>query len=242
MPNMVTRQMTYTDDISGTQRVITFKIKEQYADIQPAYLPPDGLPKCSTQGLFKPRAAVALFPTGERIKFPLPDSDFAANRGRLILLRDAGALCIDIVGEEWRQIAGSTVPIPSYTVPDGFSDKTGGIMTYASDVAGADQQVRVNYEIAPIQLSAVVADCVGTLIVGGVCTTQLGGFKTRRVIMTAQNAVTNGAFVRAAPVTTIEEVPNCITAAQAVTPCVGYKGESVRNAHLYLPAPAPETP
>lgn len=237
MPNMVSRQMTYTNDINGQSQVIRFKIKEQYADILPAYLPPTNTPVCSTQGLFKPRAAVALFETGERIKFPLPDSDLAANIGRLVLLRDAGAICIDLVGEEWRQIAGSTVPIPSYNVPDGFSDKTGGIMTYASDIAGVDQQVRVNYEIAPIQLSAVVADCVGTLIVGGVCTTQLGGFKTRRVIMTAANAVTNGAFVRSAPVTTIAEVPNCITAAQGVTPCVGYVGESVRNAHLYLPAP-----
>lgn len=240
MPNMVSREMEYVNDINGNIQTVRFKIKEQYADLLPDYVAPSTAPVCSTQGLFKPRALVALFPTGERIKFPLAVPGSIA--GEVTLLTAAGAICIDLEGEEWRQIAGSTVAIPSYTVPDGFSDKTGGIMEYTSDAAGGAQQVRVNYEIAPVQLSAVVADCVGTLTVAAACSTQLAGFKSRRVIMTATNAVTNGAFVRSAPVTTLAEVPNCITAAQAVTPCVGYKGETVRNAHLYVPAAAPPNP
>lgn len=241
MPNIVSRQINYQNDIGRPDTIVRFKIKEQYADILD-YVVPDNAPVCATSGLFKMRAAVALFPTGERIRFPIPDAGTAEIQSRIRQLLAAGAICVDLDGESWTQIAGSTVAIPAYTVPDGFSDKTGGIMTYTSDAAGVNQQVKVNYEIAPVQLSAVVADCVGTLVVAAACSTQLAGFKARRVIMTASNTVTNGSFVRQAPVVSLAEVPNCITAAQAVTPCVGYKGETVRNAHLYLPEEAPVVP
>jgi len=245
MPNMAVRQMSYTPDVTGTAVDITFKIREDYADALPYFTVPTNTVKCTGALGFSPRAAIVDFEDGSSIRFPiqLRSGPNGVRDTIQTLFALPGAVCIHLDGEKWTTVPTLGNPaINGYAVDPGFADKRAGVVTYESDMIGGDTKVRVAIEISPVVLSSVAIACAetrGTTIdEDGVCTNNIAGFKTRGYYMITKNLTTNGQLRRKAPVAAAGDIVQCGLNAGGVANCVGYKGETIRNAHIYLPPAA----
>lgn len=235
MPNMVTRQVQYTSEVTGASTLIKFKIREDRASPGVILYEPVSSNVCGGAAGFTPRAAIVQYSDGSTIRYPIPT--VADIPGVLQFFNtDPDVVCIHMDGEKWNVVPGVGNDV-SYTIPSGFSAKLSGVMTYLSDVTGTNLLIRAAIENNPAALAAVAVGCaegIKTIDENGICSSTLSGFKARSFIMTAKNNTTNGKFVRKAPVADPGDLASCLAATGGVAPCIGYKGETIRNAHLYL--------
>lgn len=236
MPNIVTRQLTYTSELTGAVSDIAFKIRADKAGGLPVLIydtPTANV--CGGAAAFKPRALITQYSDGSTIRYPVPTQ--ADIRGILTFLAtDPTVVCVHLDGEKWNVVPGVGSDT-SYSIPSGFGDKLSGVMTYASDVALGNINVRVAIERAPTPLAAAAIGCaeaIKAIDENGICAATLDGFKPRHFTMTAKNLTTQGKFARKAPLATPTEIIACRDAVSGVAPCISYKGESIRNAHLYV--------
>lgn len=236
MPTIATRQVQYQSEVTGTSSPITVKVRADYADLWPEYNPAPTTRQCSGGRLFKPRRLIGEFADGSSINFIVgARTDVRTLLG--VLMNDLNAICAHYIGEEWARIPGTGNPaVPAYAIPLGFADKLSGSITYESDVVGGDTTARVSIERQPAGLAAIAQSCAETrtpIDEEGICSASLQGFVTRGYVLTAQN-IEGGSIVRKAPVAAAGSIIDCRSDAGSVAVCVGYKGERVRNAHLYL--------
>ena len=236
MPNIVTRQVTYTSELTGAVSDIAFKIRADKADGFPVLLydtPTANV--CGGSSAFSPRALVVQFNDGSTIRYPIPTQGDI--RGILTYLKtDPTVVCVHLDGEKWNIVPGVGSD-SSYSIPSGFGDKLSGVMTYNSDVATGNINVRVAIERTPTPLAAAAIGCaeaIKAIDENGICSATLAGFKPRHFTMTAKNLTTQGKFARKAPLATPTEIIACRDAVSGVAPCISYKGETIRNAHLYV--------
>lgn len=234
MPNMVSRQMDYTDDF-GNEFTVRFRIKEEFADQFNEYEEPEER-ACGGggSGNFDHRYLLATKDDGQKIRFPVPQREQIRTFADDLLGDDF--VCIDLVGESYNVFPGIGNRGASYTIPDGFSNKKNGVIEYTSDVLQVIS-AKVAFEEAPTAISGVVEQCIGGLQIDTddvrvACATTLRGFRTRRIIGKAANS-NGGTIVRAAPVSDLDPT-SCRTAMGGVAVCVGYEGEAIKNLQLYL--------
>lgn len=227
----------YSDDLGRAVPNYRFKIRGDK-------LPVTGFPVATVAscgaggGLFTSRGAIAEYPDGSTIKYPIDNPN---NSITVIQAAVAdGAVCVHLEGERWSFIppsfagaaGGNQAP---QVVNVGFADKETGLFTYNSNVAGAGLNTRYAIEISPDAISNAVRSCL-TAPVPGTFPCSLNGLVKPRHLTVLVNKLGGGQIARQAKVSDWGiPVRTCAAALYAVGFCVKYQGESIRNAHLILP-------
>ncbi len=235
----------YTDDFGRVYQNQTFKIQGE-APLLDQFYQDRVVAVCSGSRFFKFRHLLATFANGRKLMYPVnTPANVIDWAGQLL---QAGALCIDYVGERWgfipkTQIQGTYRSEPYTGIPPRKTYQSLSF-DYASDVPEIDA-VRLSTRI-PIDnqdLYACQREGLENVQEGaGICNAA-GVIEPRRFIIQARatdsfNAeeYRNGTIRRNAIVSasinlqTVGE--NIVTCAE----CLGYQGEDIPNIHLFVPA------
>lgn len=244
MPRMMPYQLAeYHSDLGIKYEELRFKISEYYGKDLAGKLgykaPIGGL--CSPTFLFKPRAVIATYKDGAKIRFPVPSPQKIKDAVEE-LLKLTDVVCIDLDGEEWRVIPPSvgdyTPKFQNFQLPDGKAKKITGVMLYSSDIAGKNTPVRFAVEAEPNQVITLAKGCWNDR--GPKSCASPIPIRARHVIFYGTGKTLKSAtgfehtqkIVRKFPVEDLVKLCNCIKRVGREAECLGYKGESVRNVHL----------
>lgn len=104
--NLTLQMDTYTDDFGNSYDNVPVQIQKSRP--VPGLYGTRATSICgNSKRLFTPRAIVATFPDGGRIRYPIPDETQVAAAGAEI--KGLGAVCLDYYGEKWNILVGATV-------------------------------------------------------------------------------------------------------------------------------------
>lgn len=190
-----------------------------------------------TGGLFRPRALVATFEDGKRVRYPIGDRTNLTTRIQTLKAEDA--ICIDYEGEYWTYVPNSLFGNISYrTTPLGGVTNDGtkktGTFTYTSDILGAISQP-FNFESTPAELTTLAEACVSNLVEFGFCTgAQSTGVRARRF---RGKGLVDGVGKRtyARDIKVSDAAPNNCAGTNAPGYfCFSYIGEVIKNVHLLV--------
>lgn len=241
MANITTREMAvYATDLGTTIDNFGFKIRTDKADGPLTYQPRAAV--CSGGGgLVKPRALVAEYTDGSKIRYPIPQPNSTLIFAATAVLIGDGAVCVHLEGEEWTQIPPNIVGVTSvtrtaYDVPTGFTEIETGSYDYLSDGLGSVNP-RYKMESNPPAIFQAAKACLSTPIVGTFPCAINTVIKPRELSVVA-NKTGGGLIVRKThPASVGNDVFACAASLFTVGFCVKYKGESIRNIQAIAVAP-----
>lgn len=247
----------YHSDIGGkTYKNVPFKIRE---GLDACYPYPTAAKNCTCNIPFKMRALIATFggadvPGGSTakecltVRFPI----FGASALNVLELasdlKQCGAICIDLDGEEWGVVPPSIIPYtPTFSLitlqTGSFTDKRNGrAQEYVSNGVGGKKPVKVAYDSDPSAFAALIDSCIGVLDNQAIC--EISDIMPRHLI--ARGNSTSGVeapenkgrsiFSRKVPVKDVGDIVDCgtIIGNFAGIQCIGYKGESIKRVDLLL--------
>lgn len=235
---------TYVDDLGKEHKNQSFKIQGN-APLISAFYQARTKALCSGGKFFKFRHLLATFEDGRKLQYPVPDPANALDwAGQLV---GAGALCIDLVGEEWGFIPKNLIPgdyrSGAYTGLPPRKTYNSVTFDYTPSTSGVDA-VRLSTRI-PTD-NAELKECQEKGLEGmeegaGICNAA-GIIDPRRLIIQARSVdafnsadfregkVVRNAIVSSplAVVATGSEIVGCAE-------CLGYRGESIPNIHVLIP-------
>jgi hypothetical protein len=241
---------SYTDDFGNTYENIPFKIGNG-ANVEGfGYTNRPNTIICSPAQLFTPRRLRATFNTGSSHTYPVPTQDDI--KTYINLLTEKGALCIDLIGEEWNLITEKAIGAATYkTTPYTDIAKSGvkevGTYTYTSDVLASAITLGYRFESTPTSLLDAQKGCLENISKSkGICSGSGIGIKPRRftIMALSQNDGDDDAtakVMRQVPVSAkaAAQVKACGVKAAPASYCLAYDGETIRNVHnLVEAAPA----
>lgn len=239
MPNIAVRGVSYLDDFGETHQ-FNVKIRDDMAAKVPWYLPAVDV-DCGVTKIFTPRHFKATYRDGSTIQIVVPN--VAGMDARIKEIWDPTdpdkAVCVDLVGEKWTLRPGKGTAGITYSPPSARSPKITGTIQYTADVINGVMSAKVAIEQEPAALVGGVTGCYEPVTPNTPCTAATAGFRTRHFVAMAPNGTTGGMIVRKVPAKNPADLISCENGVAAVALCVGYKGESVRNAHLYTDPSVP---
>jgi hypothetical protein len=241
MPLMDATKMIeeYTTDFGTKVKNLGIKILEGYADKVSEYTERTEENLCPSGNLFQPRALIATFEDGTKVKYPIGDRSNLVARARELLSN--GAVCIDYEGEYWPYVPSTLILGISYrsTPLGGFTNdgsKTTGTFNYQSDILGTVVQPFA-IESEPAGLVTTAIACLSGIVYGsGFCTsTRSLNIKARRFRGKGLVAGTNRKTYSRDIKMSSPNPTNCGAANAPNYYCLSYIGESIKNLHLLLP-------
>lgn len=234
MPNIAVRGISYVDDF-GEAHQFNVKIRADKAAEASWYLPATNV-DCGVTRIFTPRHLKATYRDGSVIQYVVPTVANMDDKIKEVWdpTDPDKAVCVDLVGEKWSLRVGKGTAGTAYAVPAGRIAKNTGTIQYTSDVTGTTISAKIAIEQEPATLVAGVVSCWQPRTPNTPCSATVAGFRTRHFISMSPNTTTGGMIVRKFPAKIATTLKDCEAKVAAVSLCVGYKGESVRNAHLYL--------
>lgn len=248
MPRMVPFEMpVYKSDLGISYDNVRFKIRDPLAGLLQScagYKSPKTSVNCGFTRLLKPRALIATFDDGARVRYPIPEISILSKCAK-DLLNGGKVVCLDLDGEEWYtvppQTGDYTPKFQNFNLAAGKAKKITGIMEYKSDVLGG-VNLRWQMEEDPTKITKIAQDCVNDKGFNA-CAVRIP-IRARHVIFKSTGrklqSQSNPDFVhlqkivRKYPVDGIGGVCECIKKLGNESECVGYKGESIKNLHLLL--------
>lgn len=236
---------TYIDDLGTEHKNQAFKIQGN-APLISTFYQARAKAVCSGGKFFKFRNLVATFEDGRKLQYPLPDPGNAISWTEQLI--GAGAVCVDLEGEEWGFIPKTLIPgsyrsspysgLPPRKVYESIS------FEYTPSTTGIDAlrlSTRIPTDSGELN-TCQKAGLAGIEEGAGICNAA-GIVEPRRLIIQArsidsfnsaefqQGAIRRNAIVSSplAVVATGGSIVNCAE-------CLGYKGESITAIHALVPA------
>lgn len=239
MPNIATRSIEYTSEVTGNTGPINFRISRDFIDSSLAQnlgFNPKQDAVCAFPIKVEPRYLSVLFRNKRRIKFPV-GSRVQVARQVAAAAQLEGAVCVDYYGERWVNIPGIGDPSKSYSIEDSV-DSLNGAIIYSSDALGGNIAVNYSLEQDIEEFISLSNSCAGRPDTGAICDTAFDGFKPRRLIITVKNSGNleqeKSAIVRRIPIVSAQDIQNCLRDAGLVGNCIGYEGEICPKANLFV--------
>lgn len=245
----------YESDWNGTFTNVPFKQKAGFANlagIDENYIfrAPSSR-NCSPQAaLFTMRRLRATFVNANdpkdqaSVEYPIPATSQIPTM--IAALRANGAVCIDLLGEEWYFVppaVGEYEPSRgNFTLPTTAQRDpkiTGQMPDYGSDIFNGDvaSPIRPVEPLPAAEFTTAIETCFGTLQTRASLPCGLGsGFLPRAVIWKGLNQ-DNGNISRTITVKRKDEVKTCMQAFAGINGlyCFGYQGESSKRVDLIAP-------
>jgi hypothetical protein len=240
MPLMDSTRMiaTYTTDFSTEVRNLSVKILEGYATKIDEYVNRTTENPCPSGNLFRPRALVATFEDGTKVRYPIGNRNNLVARARQLISN--GAICVDYEGEYWPYVPSTILRANYRSSPlDGFTNdgsKTVGTFVYTSDILGNIVQAFA-IESEPNVLANSAISCLNNVTYGsGFCTgTQSLNVTARRFrgkgLVSGNTRRTYSRDIKVSD----QNPTSCGTSNAPNYYCLSYIGESIKNLHLLLP-------
>lgn len=236
----------YTSDLGIKYDEFRFKIRDPLGTMIigcTGYVVPGDTISCGFSQLLKPRALVALFDDGARVRFPIPTIGKVAECAKK-LLENKKIVCLDLDGEYWSlvppQVGDYKPKFQNFNLAAGKANKLTGTMQYKSDALG-EIDLRWQMEEKPEKITKIAEKCINSKGSNS-CAVRIP-IRARHVIFhsTGRKVMDSGnkAFhvqkiVRKYPVDAIGGICDCLKKLGNESECVGYKGESIKNLHLLL--------
>ena len=239
----ISRQIsTYVSDLGREYTNVPINILEGYEGI--VNYPAREQLACGGSLPFQPRAIVATFPgnasdpTGDTIRFPVDRPENIPSVYTAV--RQAGAVCINLDGEQWSSVPANVVGASYNTSPTTGVTARGrkgtGVYDYSSDVLNVGTGViqdGYQYELDPLALFLARTGCLENPQDSVPCTSRIDGFQARRLISINYAARTGGGPVRSidrtAKVSLFANILQCARDLAGISVCLRYKGETVLN-------------
>jgi hypothetical protein len=239
---------TYTDDFGNTYENVTFKIGNG-ANVEGFdYTNRSTTIICPPAALFSPRKLRATFNTGASHFYPVPTQEKI--KAYINNLLGKGALCIDLIGEDWnliteRAIGAATYKDTPYTDIPKSGLKEVGTYRYNSDVLASVITLGYRFEQTPPTLLDAQKACLENISPSkGICSGAPIGIKPRRftIMALSQNEgdqTATAKVVRQVPISSkvVQEIKDCGKKAALAAYCLAYNGETIRNVHNLVEAP-----
>lgn len=189
MPNIATRGIFYTSEVTGQTFPINFKISQPYQNssfAQTLNYRPKFPALCPMPNILYPRHVEVLLTNGQRIKLPISQREEV--RSIVISLsRSEDVVCVDYIGERWVRLRGFGNPaFEGYRVGNQL-DNINGAIEYDSDVLGEGIVARVSIPQDIPQLEQYARKFAGTVDTGLISPKSIQGFKPRRIGLRSQN-------------------------------------------------------
>lgn len=236
---------SYIDDLGTEHKNLAFKIQGNAPLISDFYQARTKA-LCSAGKFFKFRALIATFEDGRKLQYPLPDPGNALSWTEQLM--GAGALCVNLEGEEWGFIPKTIIPgsyrsspysgLPPRKVYESIT------FDYTPSTVGIDA-VRLSTRIPTDNGSLNTCQKEGLQGIeegAGICNAA-GIVEPRRLIIQARSIDSfnsadfrEGAVRRNAIVSSPLAVVPTGTAIAGCAECLGYKGESIDAIHALVPA------
>jgi hypothetical protein len=194
---------------------------------------------CSNSHLFRPRALVATFADGTKVRYPVGERKNLIARAKKLI--ESKAVCVDYEGEYWPYVPSTLLGV-NYrsSAMEGFSSsgkKTVGSFSYTSDILGDIVQTFA-FEAVPEELLKIAVKCLKdvSLSSGGFC-------KGSRSINIKARRFRGKGFVKG-NIKRIytrdiklsgQDPTECGKSNAPYYYCLSYIGESIKNVHLLLP-------
>jgi hypothetical protein len=242
MPLMDATKMIdkYITDFGTEVENLSIKILEGYAEKVSEYVERTTENPCPAGELFRPRALIATFEDGTKVKYPIGDRSNLVARARELLSNDA--VCIDYEGEYWPYVPSTLIQNTNYrAIPlGGFTNngsKTVGTFNYQSDILGNIVQPFA-IESEPAVLVTAAVNCLSDVVYGsGFCTGARSlNLKARRFrgkgLVAGDTKKTYSRDIKMSST----DPTSCGAANAPNYYCLSYIGESIKNLHLILPA------
>lgn len=200
----------------------------------------------STGNLFKPRRLIATFEFGIH-EYPIANVDNLESS--ILALKQAGAICIDLKGETWKNVPKGLINSPTFKTepypieavnPDGSSDPNSvngsgdsesGEFVYNSDISSIGAVIlRYSIEEKPANLHEAMLDCLQDAkeTEPTYCTAGSVGIRGRYFIVKAAVGTKN-TLARQAKISNRQDIKDCGELLAVEAYCLGYKGESIKN-------------
>jgi hypothetical protein len=193
---------------------------------------------CSSSHLFRPRALVATFADGTKVRYPVGERKNLVARAKKLI--DGKAVCIDYEGEYWPYVPSTLLGV-NYrsSAMEGFSSsgkKTVGSFSYTSDILGDIVQTFA-FEAVPEDLLKVAIKCMDNVsLSSGFCKGSRSiNIKARR--FRGKGLVKGNVkriYTRDIKLSKLDPT-SCGKSNAPYYYCLSYIGESIKNVHLLLP-------
>lgn len=235
---------TYVDDLGSSHVNQAFKIQGN-APLLDTFYQARTQALCSGGKFFKMRYLTATFADGRKLQYPLPDPGNAISWTEQLI--GAGALCVDLEGEEWGFIPKTLIPgaylstpysnLPPRKVYESLS------FEYTPSTTGIDS-LRLSTRIPTDNNDLNTCQKAGLTSIeegAGICNAA-GIVEPRRLIIQArsidsfnaedfrQGSVRRNAIV-SSPLAVVATGGSIVSCAE----CLGYKGESIPAIHALIP-------
>jgi hypothetical protein len=227
----------YITDFNTEVRNLSIKILEGYATKIDEYVQRTTENPCPSGNLFRPRALVATFEDGTKVRYPIGNRDNLVARARQLISN--GAVCVDYEGEYWPYVPSTILGADYRSTPlDGFTNngnKTTGTFVYQSDILGNVVQPFI-FESDPVVLIDAALFCLENFSYGSAfCTgAQSLNIKARRfrgkglVLSNVRRTYARDIKV------SYKNPTGCGTRNAPNYYCLSYIGESIKNLHLLI--------
>jgi len=258
MPLMDATRMieTYITDFGTEVKNLGIKILDGYADKLGNPLQGGGANQdaeyayrvaenpCPSGNLFRPRALIATFEDGTKVRFPIGSRSNLVKRAKQLL--NNGAICIDYEGEYWPYVPSTLILNTRYSTQPlgGFTNdgsKTVGVFDYQSDILGTVVQPFAIESVPPILVATAIA-CLSNVVYGsGFCTgvrslnIKARRFRGKGLVQGLPLGSGRKTYSRDIKISSLNPT-NCGAANAPNYQCLSYIGESIKNLHLLLPA------
>ena len=193
---------------------------------------------CSSSHLFRPRALVATFADGTKVRYPIGDRKNLIARAKKLI--ESKAVCVDYEGEYWPFVPSTLLGANYSSSPmDGFSNsgkKTVGTFSYTSDILG-DLVLPFSFESVPENLLKNAIKCLknASISSGSFCKGSRSiNIKARR--FRGKGLIkgnTKRIYTRDIKLSS-QDPTGCGKDNAPYYYCLSYIGESIKNVHLLL--------
>jgi len=241
MPLMDASQMIskYVTDFGTTIENLGIKILNGYAAKLTEEYTARKNSLCSSSHLFRPRALVATFADGTKVRYPVGERKNLVARAKKLI--ENKAVCVDYEGEYWPYVPSTLLGV-NYrsSAMEGFSSsgkKTVGSFIYTSDILGDIVQTFA-FEAVPEELLKLAVKCLKnvSLSSGGFCKGSRSiSIKARR--FRGKGLVKGNIkriYTRDIKLSS-QDPAECGKDNAPYYYCLSYIGESIKNVHLLLP-------
>lgn len=234
---------TYTTDFGTTIKDLPVKMLEGFSSRLEDEYSSRGPSICGGSGsLFRPRALVATFSDGKRVRYPIGNRSNLVTRARTLLAgEEPTVVCIDYEGEYWPFVPSSlftgnyaVAPLPGF---DSDGRKKTGTFTYSSDILGSIPQP-FSFERTPAALLTSAEECVDNLEELGFCSgAESTGVRARRL---RGKGIVDGSTTQRRTYSRDIKISatnptNCASSNAENYFCFSYIGEIIKNVHRLLP-------
>jgi hypothetical protein len=234
----------YIDDFGKQYPNQAFKIQGE-APLLDTFYDDRAISVCSSGKLFSFRYLLATFADGKQLQYPVPNQSLVVNwAGQLI---NAGAICIDYIGEKWNFVPNSFLPDPAFR-----TDPYTNLPPRKTYESFSFQYISAIPEVENTRLSTRIPtdntelnDCqkAGLLDLeegGGICNAA-GFIEPRRWIIQARSIddfnadnFKKGTVKRNAIVSSPATILDVGGSISSCAECLGYVGEQIPLVHLLV--------